>query len=158
MQRRNFLAAIATLAAWPLRAPAQQAKLARIGFLGAATAQGYARQLEGLRAGLQDHGYIEGQKVALEFRWAEGRYDRLSALARDLVQQRRRTGLRSAYSLSIQRNTRTLGKLARAPSGPVCRRWAIARVETSTFTSDTPMGTPLVFRPWLPSYWPSGWM
>src|SRR5688500_2431240 len=87
MRRRKFLAAIATLAAWPLRAPAQQAKLARIGFLGAATAQGYARQLEGLRAGLQDHGYIEGQNVALEFRWAEGRYDRLSALARELVQQ-----------------------------------------------------------------------
>jgi putative tryptophan/tyrosine transport system substrate-binding protein len=54
----------------------------------AATPQGYARQLEGLRAGLQDHGYIEGQNVAVEFRWAEGRYDRLSALARELVQQK----------------------------------------------------------------------
>lgn len=62
-----------------------QAKIARIGFLGAAAASGYASYVEGLRMGLRDLGYVEGKNIVMEFRWAEGKYERLPELAAELV-------------------------------------------------------------------------
>jgi putative ABC transport system substrate-binding protein len=59
-----------------------------IGFLGGADPVGYAPQIEALRLGLRDHGYVEGQNIIVEYRWAEGRYDRLPALAADLVRRK----------------------------------------------------------------------
>lgn len=70
----------------PLGTAAQPAaKVWRIGFLGVATATLYERQVESLLLGLREHGYVEGRNTAIEFRWAEGRYDRLAALAAELV-------------------------------------------------------------------------
>jgi putative ABC transport system substrate-binding protein len=67
-------------------ARAQQAgKLNRIGFLGCATAAGSAKAVESLRAGLREFGYVEGTNIAIEFRWAEGNYDRLPHLVADLI-------------------------------------------------------------------------
>jgi putative tryptophan/tyrosine transport system substrate-binding protein len=57
----------------------------RIGFLGGASAPGYAALVEELRLGLRDHGYVEGKNITIEYRWAEGKYDRLPALAAELV-------------------------------------------------------------------------
>jgi putative ABC transport system substrate-binding protein len=86
MRRRDFIALLSSTAAWPLPARAQQAgKIHKIGFLGGADAKGYAPQMEALWLGLRDHGYIEGKNVVLEERWAESRYDRLPALAAELV-------------------------------------------------------------------------
>ncbi|HEU4367812.1 MAG TPA: ABC transporter substrate binding protein, partial [Methylomirabilota bacterium] len=87
MDRRRFLlTSLAGAWAGPLAAGAQQAvKVARIGFLGSGTAAGYAAQLEALRAGLRDHGYFEGKNIHVEYRWAEGKYERLLGLARDLL-------------------------------------------------------------------------
>jgi putative tryptophan/tyrosine transport system substrate-binding protein len=66
----------------PLAARAQQpASIRRIGFLGVTSASGYRRQLEAFRAGLSDLGYVEGKNIVIEFRWAEGEYDRLPDLA-----------------------------------------------------------------------------
>ena len=59
--------------------------MARIGFLGAASASGFAKQIAGLRAGLKELGYVEGKNIEIEFRWAEGKLDRLPALAAELV-------------------------------------------------------------------------
>jgi putative ABC transport system substrate-binding protein len=59
----------------------------RIGFLGAASASGFANQIAGLRAGLKELGYVEGKNIGLEFRWAEGKLDRLPMLAADLVKR-----------------------------------------------------------------------
>jgi putative ABC transport system substrate-binding protein len=74
------------VAAWPLAALGQQAeKIARIGFLGATSAAGYADQLAGLRAGLRDLGYIECANLVIEYRWAQGQYERLAGLAADLI-------------------------------------------------------------------------
>jgi putative ABC transport system substrate-binding protein len=67
------------------RAQASKAGMPRIGFLGAASASGFANQIAGLRAGLRELGYVEGKNVAIEFRWAEGKLDRLPALAAELV-------------------------------------------------------------------------
>jgi len=87
MKRRDFITLIGGAAvAWPLAARAQQAgRTYRIGFLGGADPVGYAAQLEALRLGLQDHGYVVGKNVEIEYRWAEGRYEALPALAAELV-------------------------------------------------------------------------
>jgi putative tryptophan/tyrosine transport system substrate-binding protein len=87
MRRREFIALFAgTLATWSLAARAQQAvKIARIGFLGAASASGFANRVEVLRAGLRDLGYVEGKNIVIEFRWADGKYDRLPELAVELA-------------------------------------------------------------------------
>ena len=86
-RRRLFLGAGAAVVAGriPVLAHAQSPKVARIGFLGAISAAAYAQQLEGLRAGLRDFGYVEGRNLAIEFRWAEGKYERLPGLAAELV-------------------------------------------------------------------------
>ncbi|MBI3374115.1 MAG: ABC transporter substrate-binding protein [Betaproteobacteria bacterium] len=71
----------------PLRSFAQQpaAKMHRIGFLGPTSAAGIEKRLEGLRVGLREFGYVEGKNLVVEFRWAEGKYDRLPELAAELV-------------------------------------------------------------------------
>jgi putative tryptophan/tyrosine transport system substrate-binding protein len=84
MRRRAFIAGLASTAvAWPLAARAQVAKVARLGFLGTASATGF--QVEALRAGLRDFGYIEGQNIIVEYRFAEDNYSQLPALASELV-------------------------------------------------------------------------
>jgi putative ABC transport system substrate-binding protein len=84
--RRRLLIALGSgTLAGPWRAFAQPAKIRRIGFLGAISASAYAAQVEGFRAGLRDFGYVEGKNLSIEFRWAEGNYDRLPQLAAELV-------------------------------------------------------------------------
>jgi putative ABC transport system substrate-binding protein len=87
VDRRLFLlTALAGALTAPLAAEAQQAgKVWRIGFLGGATAARFDRQVEAARLGLREQGYVEGRNIVIEFRWAEGRYDRLPALAAELA-------------------------------------------------------------------------
>ncbi len=86
MRRREILGVLGGAAVWPLVARAQQAgKVHRIGFLGSATAAGSAKAIESLRAGLREFGYVEGTNIAIEFRWAEGIYDRLPHLVAELI-------------------------------------------------------------------------
>ena len=90
MNRRKLLVALGAGAgalAVPLHSFAQQssAKLARIGFLGLPSASGWTKMVDALREGLRELGYVEGRNLAIEFRWAEGNYDRLPELARELV-------------------------------------------------------------------------
>src|SRR6266508_683729 len=86
MRRREILGVLCVIATWPLAAHAQQAgKVHRIGFLGSATAAGSAKEVESLRTGLRELGYVEGTNVAIEFRWAEGIYDRLPYLVAELI-------------------------------------------------------------------------
>jgi putative ABC transport system substrate-binding protein len=88
MDRRNFLGSVAgVVISTPLPAFAQQPSLnlRRIGFLGSESASNQAKRLEALRAGLRELGYVEGKTIVIDVRWAEGSYDRLPALAAELV-------------------------------------------------------------------------
>ena len=86
MRRRDFITLIGSVtAAWPMAMRAQPSALPVIGFLHSATANAYAPMTAALRKSLSEAGYVEGQSVAIEYRWAEGQFDRLPELAAELV-------------------------------------------------------------------------
>jgi putative ABC transport system substrate-binding protein len=88
LRRREFIAAFGGAAAWPLAARAQQRTLPVIGILGSTTAQGQPAATAAFMQGLKETGFIEGQNVAIEARWADDRYDQLPAMAAELVRAR----------------------------------------------------------------------
>jgi putative tryptophan/tyrosine transport system substrate-binding protein len=88
MRRRDFIAGLGAAAAWPVVARAQQAELPVLGFLNNGSPDTHARRWVAFRQGLSATGYTADQNVKIEFRWAEGHYDRLPAMAAELVRRK----------------------------------------------------------------------
>src|SRR5882724_9809184 len=88
MKRREFITLLGGAATWPLMALAQQAPAPLIGFLSSRSPGESAGVVAAFRQGLREGGFVEGQNLSIAFRWAEGRYDRLPALAAELVDLR----------------------------------------------------------------------
>jgi putative tryptophan/tyrosine transport system substrate-binding protein len=122
MDRRQFIAlAGGAAAAWPLAARAQQA-VPVVGFLHPSSPEPFGHIVNGFRRGLNDTGFVEGQNVAIEYRWARGEYDRLPALAAELVQRRVRVilaGGGEVRALAVKGATSTIPILIITSSDPV---------------------------------------
>lgn len=87
-QRRLFLTLVGGTAFWPLATRAQQPKMPVVGFLNGGSPDGYAKYVAGFLQGLMETGYVDGKNVTVNYRWARGQYDRLEAMAADLVRQK----------------------------------------------------------------------
>jgi putative ABC transport system substrate-binding protein len=85
MRRRKFIALLGGAVAWPLTVRAQQPAIPVIGFLSTRSADESASVVTGFRQDLAENGYVEGRNVTIDYRWAEGQYDRLTALAMELL-------------------------------------------------------------------------
>jgi putative ABC transport system substrate-binding protein len=85
MRRRSFLTLLGGAAAWPLAGRAQQSSMPLVAFLNSGSSDGYTPMVAAFRQGLKEGGYVEGQNVAVEYRWAGGQYDRVPAMALELV-------------------------------------------------------------------------
>src|SRR5262249_9080050 len=87
IRRREFITLLGGGVAWPLTARGQQSGMPVIGFFSSATPEGFSGYLRALRQGLKESGYVEGENLAIEYRWAENRAERLPELAADLVRR-----------------------------------------------------------------------
>jgi putative ABC transport system substrate-binding protein len=100
MRRREFITLLGGTAAWPLRAHAQQGDRAVVGYLHSGAAGPFAHLVAVFREALKETGYVEGQNLLLEYRWANGEYDRLQALATELVRRQVAVIVRAGGSVS----------------------------------------------------------
>src|SRR5262245_27202023 len=121
MKRREFITLLGGAVAWPLNAHAQSAR-PTVGFLHPSSPDAFTHVVDGFRKGLSETGFIEGQNVTIEYRWARGQYDRLPALATELVQLQAKVilaGGGEVGALAVKTATSTIPILIITSSDPV---------------------------------------
>lgn len=122
MKRREFITLLGGAVAWPLNAYAQQSSRPIVGFLHPSSPEAFTHVVDGFRKGLTENGFIEGQNITIEYRWARGQYDRLPALAAELVQLQAKVilaGGGEVGALAAKAATSTIPILIIASSDPV---------------------------------------
>jgi putative ABC transport system substrate-binding protein len=122
MKRRDFITLLGGAAAtWPLAARAQQPAVPVIGFLHSATPDGFSDYLRALRQGIKESGYVEGESLAIEYRWAENDPDRLTVLAADLVRRQVKVIVTTGApaSMTAGKATTTIPTVFVVPEDPV---------------------------------------
>ena len=123
MRRREFITLIvATAAVWPLGGRAQQSSKSTIGFLGSESPDAWAGRLQELQRGLSESGFVEGQNLSVEYRWAQGRNERLPSMAADLVREQVKVIIApgsTPAALAAQAATKTIPIVFEIASDPV---------------------------------------
>jgi putative tryptophan/tyrosine transport system substrate-binding protein len=107
VRRRKFIGLLCGVTTWPLVTRAQQAAMPVVGFLNGASRHGYDLYLAGFREGLAESGYVEGRNLTIEFRWADGHYDRLPEMAADLVRLRVAVIVANTPAVLVAKNATT---------------------------------------------------
>jgi hypothetical protein len=130
MRRREFIAGLGGAAAWPLVARGQQTALPVIGFLHQGAREANEHFLAEFRQGLRESGYVENQNVAIEFRWAEGHYDRLEMLVADLVR-------RQVAIIVVPTGLRPLQQNRQLPEFRSCLRAGVIRFKAAWLPAST---------------------
>jgi putative ABC transport system substrate-binding protein len=123
MRRREFITLIGgTAVVWPVSSRAQQPPKSIIGFLGSESADAWAGRLDELRRGLSELGFVEGQNLSIEYRWAQGRNERLPSMAADLVREQVKVIIApgsTPAALAAQAATKTIPIVFEIASDPV---------------------------------------
>jgi putative ABC transport system substrate-binding protein len=148
LRRREVIAALGGAAAWPFAARAQQPALPVIGLLGGVSAARYADQMAGFHRGLSEAGYVERRNVAIEYRWVDDHFDRLPAMAADLVSRRVAVIFATASDVAVQAAmaaTKTIPIVFSTASDPVAAGFvpSLARPDGNV-TGLTALGVELV--------------
>src|SRR6516165_9178334 len=121
VRRREFITLLGGAVVWPLAAPAQQPAMPVVGILSSGSVSAFVDLLGAFRQGLKETGYIDGQNVSIESRWAEGHFERLPELAADLVQRRAAVIITTGGSstLAIKAATSTIPHIILSQDDPV---------------------------------------
>jgi putative ABC transport system substrate-binding protein len=121
VKRRGFITLLGGATAWPLVARAQQQAMPVIGYFNSAAPEGFSDYLRGFRQGLKESGYVEGENVAIEYRWAENQAERLPELAADLVRRQVKViaAIGAPASIAAGRATTTIPIVFGVPEDPV---------------------------------------